>query len=296
MAFTGVAEGHRIMRLRAVLAAFCVLALAGLAPWWGAAAQQAEIWPKLDVRGLARAAGIPTVEVTIAEDPVYGGEKRYRGIPLVAVLEAIPAVEDLARRGALVVFHAADGYTAAMDLERALSGGGVLAVSDLDVPPGHTWTAIEQGGREVSPAPLYLVWPDADSGDPRYVWPYQIETVEVKSFAEQYGASVPAARDGVPDEAVRRGFEQMRVRCLTCHAVNLVGGDLGPELNVPMNVTEYWKPEMLPRYIRDAPSFHARSKMPSFRNALSDRDVDDILAYLHFMAAQKVCGAETPCE
>lgn len=280
------------MRLCAVVAALCVLVLAGPGREWGAAAQQAEAWPKLEVGGLADAAGIPTVEVTIAEDPVYGGEKRYRGIALADVLEAVPAVGDLARRGALVVFHAADGYTAAMNLERALTAGGILAVGDLDAPPGQSWIAIEQGGREVSPAPLYLVWPGAESGDPRYVWPYQIQTIEMKPFAEQYGASVP---DG-GDEAVRRGFEQMRVRCLTCHAVNLVGGDLGPELNVPMNVTEYWLPEMLPRYIRNAPSFHARSKMPSFRDTLTDGDVADILAYLRFMAARKVCGVETPCE
>jgi mono/diheme cytochrome c family protein len=276
------------------VAAFCILA--GLGSDCGAATQQAKTWPTLDVRGLARAAGIPTVQVMIAEDPVYGGEKRYRGIPLVDMLGAIPAVEDLAQRGALVFFHAADGYTAAMNLERALTAGGVLAVSDLDALPGRSWITIDQGGREVSPAPLYLVWPGAESDDPRFVWPYQIQTIEVKPFAEQYGAAVPEAQNGLLDEAVRRGFEQMRVRCLTCHAVNLVGGDLGPELNVPMNVTEYWKPEMLPRYIRNAASFHARSKMPSFHDALSDGDIADILAYLRFMAAHKVCGGETPCE
>lgn len=288
------------MRLRAFLTAFCVLVLSGALAGpavgpkasWAAAAQQAEIWPKLDVRGLARAAGIPTVQVTIAEDPVYGGEKRYRGIPLRDMLAAIPEIEDLARRGALIVFHAADGYIATMDLERALTAGGVLAVSDLGALPGHTWMPIEQGGQKVSPAPLYLVWPEAESGDPRFVWPYQIQTIEVKPFAAQYGAAVPEAGD----PAVRRGFEHMRVRCLTCHAVNLVGGDLGPELNVPMNVTEYWKSEMLPRYIRNAPSFHARSKMPSFRDTLSDGDIADILAYLRFMVGQKICGAETPCE
>ena len=122
----------------------------------------------------------------------------------------------------------------------------------------------------------------------------------MKPFAAQYGAAVPDfeadAENEAGHEAVRRGFEHMRVRCLTCHSVNLVGGDLGPELNVPMNATEYWKPDMLPRYIRDAPGFHARSKMPSFRATLTDRDIDDILAYLRFMTGQKICGAGVPCE
>lgn len=291
---------HSPKALRGFMAALGVLALAGLlsggAPGRTAAAEQAETWPKLDLRGLARGGDLPTVEATVADDPVYGGERRYRGIALKDALAAIPEIEDLARRGALAVFHAADGYSAAMNLDRALNAGGILAIRELGAPPGHRWEPIEQGGREVSPGPLYLVWPKAESGDPRYVWPYQIQSVEVKPFAEQYGAAVPKSRDGNLDEAVRRGFEHMRVRCLTCHAVNLVGGDLGPELNVPMNATEYWKPEMLPRYIRDAPSFHARSKMPSFRDTLSEDDIDDILAYLRFMTGQKICGAATPCE
>lgn len=275
------------MRFCGVLAVLCILLLAGRG-----GAQQAEEWPTLDVRSLAQAAGIPTVEAIISDDPVYGGAKRYRGPRLEDMLVVMPRIDELARQGALVVFHAADGYVATMDLARALAGGGVLATRDLDAPLGHAWIRFEQGARSISPAPLYLVWPGAAQGDLRYVWPYQVQSIEVKPFAAQYGAAVPATEE----PAVRNGFEHARLRCLVCHSMNLVGGDLGPELNVPMNVTEYWKPEMLPRYIRDAPGFHARSKMPSFRNALSEAEIGDILAYLRFMADHKVCGAEAPCE
>lgn len=280
------------MRPNRISGALLTLAAILLAtPQSGSAAEDGP-WPRLEVRPLANAAGMPSVDVEIADDPVYDTAKRYRGIPLDYVLDLIADIDRYTAEGALVVFEAADGYVATMALHTARAGGGVIATRDLDAPVGNTWIPWKQNGRAVTPAPLYLVWPGVAADDWSYAWPYQLVAIAIKPFAAQYGAAVPETDEA----AVRRGFDVARVHCLKCHSVNLAGGDLGPELNVPRNVTEYWRPEALPAFIRDPLSFRAGARMPAFGGSLDDSEIADALAYLTFMAGQKVCGGEKACE
>jgi mono/diheme cytochrome c family protein len=286
---TGGEAIMRRIRLSGALLTLAAILLAGPPP--GFAGEDGS-WPRLEVRHLANASGMPNVDVEIADDPAYGTAKRYRGIPLDHVLDLIADIERYTAEGALVVFEASDGYVAAMALGTARAGGGVIATRDLDAPAGNTWIPWKQDGRTVTPAPLYLVWHGVAPDDWRYVWPYQLVTIAIKPFAAQYGAAVPETDDA----AVRRGFEVARVHCLKCHSVNLAGGDLGPELNVPRNVTEYWRPETLPAFIRDPLSFRAGARMPAFGRSLDDGEIADTVAYLTFMAGQKICGGDKACE
>ena len=96
------------------------------------------------------------------------------------------------------------------------------------------------------------------------------------------------------DDRARRGFLLVKENCLGCHSVNLVGGDLAPELNVPKNVTEYWRKDDIRALVRNAASFRARSKMPAFPH-LADADLDAILYYLETMKAQKLCDEKRAC-
>ena len=99
---------------------------------------------------------------------------------------------------------------------------------------------------------------------------------------------------GASGERARRGFIVFRDNCVGCHSVNLVGGDLAPELNVPKSVTEYWRPDDIRALIRDASTYRARSKMPPFPQ-LTGVELDDLLHYFTVMTHQKICDARKPC-
>jgi mono/diheme cytochrome c family protein len=86
---------------------------------------------------------------------------------------------------------------------------------------------------------------------------------------------------------VRKGFALFKNQCIRCHSLNLQGGEVGPELNSPKNVTEYWDKATLRAFIRDAASFRLKDKMPSFHQ-LTDENLDELLAYFIYMKGHKL--------
>ncbi|MEE9252351.1 MAG: cytochrome c [Thermodesulfobacteriota bacterium] len=255
-------------------------------------AAHADPYAVIDIQTLKNQGRLkPLVEVVIADDPAYGKKKRYMGYPLEALLRTVPDIEKIRKAGGELVFHCADGYTPVMSLDDALKKRGVIAVRDLNAPKGKDWMPVMQGGKTVSPAPFYLVWEGVSHKDKRYHWPYELQSISVMPYMEYYTAAVPR----VPKTSVvYRGMTLFKTRCLMCHTVNLVGGTVGPELNVPHNVTEYWKEGMLRQFIRNAPGFRARSGMPAFGD-LSEMELNAILAYLRTMKGAKICGENRPC-
>ena len=242
----------------------------------------------LSARGVMPAA----VEVTTGDDIVYGGAKRYEGYRLRDLLGGIEDLEALRAAGAEIVFTAEDGYVATMALDDALAADGVVAFRDLDAPVGADWKTFKQGKTTTTPAPFYLVWPNQDPDDWAYPWPYQLATIAVEPFAARFGRAVPMGGDA----AVREGFYVFKTYCLKCHSVNLAGGDLGPELNVPRSVTEYRDRAVLKGFIHDIASYRAASKMPSFAELVTAEEVDRVLDYLTHMAAQKICQDAAACD
>ena len=94
-----------------------------------------------------------------------------------------------------------------------------------------------------------------------------------------------------PTDPVRAGQALFFVQCLTCHKLNGAGAaNVGPDLNVPRNPTEYFTPQGLhdlirnPRAVRTWPA----QAMPGFPpDYLSDREIDLVIAYLRHMAGRK---------
>jgi cytochrome c1 len=67
--------------------------------------------------------------------------------------------------------------------------------------------------------------------------------------------------------------------------------EMGPDLNVPMNPTEYLTKTALRMQIRNPQSlrFFPKSRMSAFpAEVLSDKELDDLIAYLTHMAKRKI--------
>ena len=80
-----------------------------------------------------------------------------------------------------------------------------------------------------------------------------------------------------------------RQHCIKCHTLNGDGGSIGPELNYPVSVTEYWKSKWLRRFIVNPQSVRSNSKMIPFYRDVENRQeqVADIIEYLKVMARNK---------
>lgn len=213
-------------------------------------------------------------------DPYYQRAKRFRAMPLEALLVAAfsPAtVVELARMQ--FVLRAQDGYTVPLSGQRLLEGGAHLAIADLDVA---AWEPI--GPRRANPGPFYLVWSNPAQGDlethPR---PWQLATIEIAAFETVFPHTAPV---GEPDGAPAwRGYALFREQCVRCHAVNREGGRVGPDLNVPRSIVEYRPAEQIRSYIRNPLRFRY-SVMPA-HPGLTDGDLDGLLAYFQRMSALK---------
>jgi mono/diheme cytochrome c family protein len=212
-------------------------------------------------------------------DPVYKTSKKYDAFLLADVFKLGKFGE-----GDEVVFESADGYAPSFPLASITKNAATpyLAYQEHKRKDGKPWQTFEQGKAVMTPAPYYVVWTglDGEKALEEHPWPYQLVRVELVNFKETYKKIYPA--DAKSDSAVMKGFMTFKSECIRCHSVNLIGGDVGPELNTPKNVIEYLNKETLRAFIKDPGTFRAKDKMPAFPK-FTERDLDEILAYFRYL-------------
>lgn len=220
-------------------------------------------------------AAVGTTEFT-AYDPYYNQPKTYRALPLHAVLAHGFEGQNLDLPSLHFVLRAKDGYTVPIEGKRLLEDGGHIAIDDLDEK--HGWQPI--GPQQVSPAPYYLVWSkDSQKDLTTHPRPWQLATIEVSKFERSFPKTVPV---GAPEGGQAwAGFALFREQCIRCHAINQQGGKVGPDLNVPQNITEYRPIEQIRAYIRNPRAFRY-GNMPANPH-LDEDDLDALLGYLTAM-------------
>lgn len=220
--------------------------------------------------------------VTVTEDPVYHQRKTYEAVPLPDVLRKLPHFARADRATTQVVFECADGYNPSMPLATVLRHRAFLAVRDVETPAGQEWIPARKGDQTKLVAPFYVVYTDVPPTDETVKWPYNLVRIRLKAAADELARLHPT---GTPE----RGYALFRTHCNTCHAVNGVGGEMGPELNFPKNITEYWQERDLRAFVRNPASYRHGVKMPAITpQQVSDADLGEIIGYLRFMAGHKL--------
>lgn len=219
---------------------------------------------------------LSVLTVTI-DDPVYKAKKTFDGFKLEDVLALAGNLSGVDE----IIFAAKDGYSPTLALDKVKSKRGVIAFQEHGTK--YKFANVRQGKALISPTPFYLVW--IDSVGKEYPWSYQLVKIEFVSFEQRFPKLYP--RGFKADSDVMKGFTHFKGLCLRCHSMNLEGGDLGPELNVPKNITEYWDRDVLHSFIKNPASFRARSKMPAFDGVLSSEQIDQVIEYLGAMKKNK---------
>jgi mono/diheme cytochrome c family protein len=171
---------------------------------------------------------------------------------------------------------------------KLLAHDAYFAFAHEDGTP-FTLTNKLQNNEIVQLGPLYLVWDnikskellDAGASD----MPYQIKRIELKFMPPFPNMTLPTGSSA----AAQRGFMHFRQHCMACHTINGEGGGKAPELNYPVNVTEYIKPEYLKRWIMSPQSIRYNTTMPGLTGAILDRETttEELIAYLKAMSNAK---------
>ncbi|MCB9753236.1 MAG: cytochrome c [Myxococcales bacterium] len=287
---------HHWTRRSAAALALALLALASSAPAAGCGAGD----PATDVIGaeesiafvIPGAADVSLTRESMASrvpggpqlltvyNKAYGRELQYRGYWLRDVMAAVGLDPDGVDE---LLFHCADGYAPRLAADQLDALKLFLAIEQVGGEAGPRWDNIAVGKETLSPGPYYVVGEQPGSYD-AFPWPFQVFKIEGLRVDDTAARMYP---QGAPAEsAITRGYAQFREHCVVCHSVNLQGGTLGPELNVPRNITEYRDDATLRAFILNPSSYRARSRMPPF-SQLTPEQLDALMAYLAFMKDHK---------
>lgn len=221
-------------------------------------------------------------------DATYRRSMTYQAVPVVALFEGEALDED-----ASLQFVATDGFSASIDSARLLNTSPSGAIAYVAVESKEKpWPAVRPGGK-ASAGPFYVVWEHPErSKISTEEWPFRLAKFVVQPPAHARFPAILPEPGLAADHPVQRGFTLFQRNCFACHTLNGGGdGSIGPDLNIPMNPTEYLTEAALRQYIRDPQSVRrwAGSRMAGFSaEALPDAELDDLIAYLKHMAKRKV--------
>jgi len=274
--------------MRAVLL-FCFLLLPALVPALARADEPTiAVTVGNDTRSFTRSGLLARPDaktIQVARDIAYRGPMTYRAVPVASLLAGT-----MLPRDSVIEAVALNGFVAQLPPDLLLNTDEHKAVAWLAIELAeHPWPPLPK--KDESAGPFYIVWTGAEVGSIRSEqWPYQLaKLVSQPSPLSRWPAL--AVNSELPStDPVRAGQALFIVQCLTCHKLNGAGAaEVGPDLNLPQNPTEYLTPQGLhdlirnPRAVRTWPA----QTMPALSDYLSDREIELIIAYLKHMAGRK---------
>ncbi len=204
-------------------------------------------------------------------DPYYSKEKNYKAFKLKEFLNYAYGSEWNSGNYTEISFIAFDGYDAASVISNLNQEGGYLVFQDLDF---RDWESISF--TKAYPGPFYVVWTNPNQTPKNgYPWPWQLETINLNTFEDQFPEVVPKVSD--KNSSVFKGYELFKARCVRCHSINQQGGKVGPDLNAPKNILEYRAISFVKKYIK-SPSAFRFTHMPDNKDFTED-NLDNLIDY-----------------
>lgn len=222
--------------------------------------------------------GIASMFTLIGPD---GKERQYRGVPLPKMLDL--AYGTAWKSSEIVLFTCLDGYQPFVPVSLVLSAKPTVVFQE-DKP--GAFTRFNAHGHDVNPGPFMLLWQASRAeldAQPLMTKAWQLASLELATFKKKFPFAAPPEKASAQAKA---GFLQFQTYCIKCHKVNGSGGDVGPELAKPINVTTYFKEEYLRKFIEDPESVRKGAKMPKiFGQTSGDKEaIDAIISYLGALA------------
>ncbi len=239
--------------------------------------QDGEIRGRPQVAQLIRKLGAVNVS---SLDPHYEKVKEYRTFSLSALLHsAFGLLKGTEVKGDFT-FIASDGYRVTFSAEQAFHPKAYLAFADMRFPQ---WEPV--GEKKSNPGPFYIVWQGSKFQSLQdYPRPWAVIQIDYQPSGSELPDLLPPS--GLKSASAKHGHELFLAECVHCHAINRQGGQVGPELNVPMNILSYRTEKQVRDFIRNASQFRpgVMPPHPDFK----ERDYRGILAYFRAMADYQV--------
>jgi mono/diheme cytochrome c family protein len=267
------------------LALLLLLLLSGLAQ---AAEPTITVTVGNDTRSFSRGELLARPDATtiqVARDVAYRRPMTYRAVPVASLLARMALPPD-----SVIEAVALNGFVAQIPPDLLLNTNESKAVAWLAIEPAEQpWPAIS--GKNENAGPFYIVWTGAEVGSIRSEqWPYQLAKLVSQPSPLSRWPALAVNSALPPNDPVRAGQALFIIQCLPCHKLNGAGAaDVGPDLNLPQNPTEYLTPKGLHDLVRNPKAVRTwpAQSMPALADYLSDRDIELVIAYLHHMAARK---------
>lgn len=224
--------------------------------------------------------------VDVGNDVTYEKElTTFQAVPVYKLLEGFHLKD-----GDMLQFHCLDQFSAPLDKNLLLSQDPKKAIAYLAVEdPKKPWPVLKK--KKASAGPFYLIWTNAAASKVgTEQWPFQLESFTVKgSLQETYPLIHP--KDNASSD-IKKGFQVFTKNCFACHKMNGQGlAAMGPDLNLPMNPTEYWQKKAFPQLVRNPNKVRT---WPSLQmnvhfspQDISDQEIEQLWLYLQHMAKYK---------
>ena len=226
-------------------------------------------------------------KITIKNDPSYPNKTReYQAVKVSSLFSGLN-IED----SAVIQFETTDGFSAPIAKERLLNQSPDKSIAYIAIEsPNAPWPRLAPN--KPSTGPLYLIWKNPSLSDIRSEeWPFMLSGFTVIGTLESNYPAIYPARNISKTDPIYSGFRMFTKQCFACHTMNQQGqSQIGPDLNIPMNPTEYFQEDALKVFIRNPSNVRTwpGQRMHGFSESeISNKDLDNLIAYLKHMAATR---------